>query len=172
EGAVPGSDILVGRLVEHETRALESGDRAADRERRIFCGLPRQGGEDAVDLPLEALETLVGRRAGLVPQDLAEHVARLVEESLLSLRLCRLLGLRHELERALELRGCELLQLGTDRALRAERLGERLREQALGTCEPARCGVLAAAGGTHVDGAGVAVVAVGVRLTTRRERAG
>src|SRR5262249_543671 len=45
-------------------------------------------------------------------------------------------------------------------------------EQALGTCEPARCGVLAAAGGTHVDGAGVAVVAVGVRLTTRRERAG
>src|SRR5262249_22114604 len=151
--------------------ALEPGDRAADRERRIFRGLPRQGCEDTVDLPLEALETLIGRRAGLVPQDLAEHRARLVEEPLLSLRLRRLLGLRHELECALELRGRELLQLGADGALRAERLGESLREQALGTCEPARCGVLAAAGGTDVDGAGVAVVAVGVSLTLRRERA-
>jgi hypothetical protein len=61
---------------------------------------------------VRSLETISGRRAGLVPRDLAERLARFVEESLLALRLGRQRGLAYELERALELLGRELLQPG------------------------------------------------------------
>ena len=71
----------------------------------------------------------------------------------------------HELERTLELRDREPLQLGVDRARRTERLGERGREQALGAFEAGGGEVLAASRRAGVAGAGVAVVAVRVRLT-------
>src|SRR5262249_41199151 len=75
-------------------------------------------------------------------------------------------------ERALELRGRELLQLRVDRARRAERPGERGREQTLAPIEASRGGVLAAGGGADVAGAGVAVIAVCIRLAAGRQGAG
>src|SRR5262249_20078619 len=70
--------------------------------------------------PIRAGE-VVGRPTRL---DLAEGPARLVEESLLPIRLAHQGALAHEIERALELFHRELVELGVDRPRRAERLGE------------------------------------------------
>src|SRR5262249_10675778 len=97
---------------------------------------------------------------------------RLVEQLLLPLRLGRHGGLADEIERTLELPGRELLQLGVDRPRRTERLGEGGREQAVGALDSGGGDVLAAGGCADVAGARVAVVAVRVRLTDRRQGGG
>src|SRR5262249_49002421 len=128
--------------------------------------------ENRVDPGAQGLETLVGRRAGLALRDLFQRAARLVEKAALPLRRGRQRSLLDEVERTLELRGREPLQLGIDRAGGAQRPVERGRQQALRAFQAGSGDVLAPARSAEVAGAGVAVVAVRIRLAGRRQRAG